>query len=192
MSKNIVPFAIVLLVLFTGVAGIFYLSNQGTSAPTQNASDLIPTLFPTSSAQTSPTIVPQNSAIITPQPVNNQATSGANMDNYLTQPDGLKILDEKLGEGAQVKSGDTVTVNYVGTLENGTKFDSSYDRNAPFTTQIGVGQVIKGWDEGIVGMQVGGKRKLIIPASLGYGSQGAGSIPPNSTLIFEVELMAIK
>jgi peptidylprolyl isomerase len=193
MSKNIVPFAIVLLVLLAGVGGILFLSNQGPSSQNQNPLDLIPTLFPTTSAQISPTTAPVNPAIISPQSANGQeAATGASMDNITTQPDGLKIVDEKLGEGNQVKSGDTVTVNYLGTLENGTKFDSSYDRNAPFTTQIGVGLVIKGWDEGIVGMKVGGKRKLIIPASLGYGDRSAGSIPPNSTLIFEVELVAIK
>jgi peptidylprolyl isomerase len=80
----------------------------------------------------------------------------------------------------------------LGTLDNGTKFDSSYDRNTPFTTKIGIGQVIKGWDEGIVGMKAGGKRRLIIPSNLGYGSQDMGSIPPNSTLIFEVELISVK
>jgi peptidylprolyl isomerase len=190
MTKNIVPFVIVLLVILSGIWGIFYLSNQGSSTPNQNASDLIPTLFPT--AQISPTISQQNPAIITQQPINAQASQGANMDKYTTTVDGLKMLDEKVGTGQEVKTGDTVTVNYLGTLENGVKFDSSYDRNAPFTTQIGVGQVIKGWDEGIVGMKVGGKRKLIIPADLGYGSQSAGSIPPNSTLIFEVELLSVK
>ena len=105
---------------------------------------------------------------------------------------GLKIQDEKVGTGAAVKSGDTVVINYTGTLTNGTKFDSSYDRGVPFTTQIGVGQVIKGWDEGVVGMKVGGKRKLTIPPSLGYGDQSTGNIPPNSTLIFEVELVGIQ
>jgi peptidylprolyl isomerase len=191
MSKNIVPVLIVLLVLFAGIAGIFYLSNQGASNQNQNPIDLIPTLFP--SSQVTPTLAQQNSAIITPPAqVQGVATTGANMDNFVTTPSGLKILDEKVGEGNAVKSGDTVTVNYLGTLENGTKFDSSYDRNAPFTTQIGVGQVIKGWDEGIVGMKVGGKRKLVVPSDLGYGAQGMGSIPPNSTLLFEVELVSFK
>lgn len=114
------------------------------------------------------------------------------MGNVITTTDGLQIQDEAIGTGQEVKSGDTVTVNYLGTLTDGTKFDSSYDRNQPFTTQIGTGQVIKGWDEGIVGMKVGGKRKLIIPPSLGYGDQAAGSIPPNSTLIFEIELLSVK
>ena len=104
----------------------------------------------------------------------------------------LKIEDEKVGTGSAVKSGDTITVNYKGTLLNGQTFDSSYDRNQPFTTQIGVGHVIEGWDEGLIGMQVGGIRKLTIPASLGYGDQAQGPIPANSPLIFEIELLDVK
>lgn len=104
----------------------------------------------------------------------------------------LKIEEIKVGSGREVKSGDTVVINYLGTLTDGTKFDSSYDRGQPFETQIGTGQVIKGWDLGVVGMKVGGKRKLTIPPSLGYGQQAVGPIPANSTLIFEVELMDIK
>lgn len=105
----------------------------------------------------------------------------------------LKIEDLQTGSGQEVKSGDTVTVNYTGTLEDDTKFDSSLDRNEPFTTQIGVGAVIKGWDQGIVGMKVGGKRRLIIPPSLGYGATGAADkIPANATLTFEIELLSIK
>ncbi len=104
----------------------------------------------------------------------------------------LKIEDITVGTGKEVKNGDTVVINYNGTLPDGTKFDSSYDRGTPFETQIGVGQVIKGWDLGVVGMKVGGKRKLTIPPALGYGDQAAGAIPPNSTLIFEVELVDVK
>lgn len=111
----------------------------------------------------------------------------------ITQPtQELKIEDLKKGTGPAVKSGDTVSINYKGTLTDGTPFDSSYDRGEPFETKIGVGEVIKGWDQGVVGMQVGGKRKLIIPPALAYGDQAAGTIPPNSTLVFEVELMGIK
>lgn len=123
---------------------------------------------------------------------NSSSTVSASTSAQASPSAGLQIEDIKVGSGKAVKSGDTVVVNYVGTLPDGTKFDSSYDRNQPFTTQIGVGQVIKGWDEGIIGMKVGGKRKLIIPPSLGYGDQQAGSIPPNSTLIFEIELLEIK
>lgn len=104
----------------------------------------------------------------------------------------LTIEDIKVGTGREVKSGDTVVINYKGTLTDGTTFDSSYDRGEPFTTQIGVGQVIKGWDLGVVGMKIGGKRKLTIPPSLAYGDQAVGPIPPNSTLIFQVELIDIK
>jgi FKBP-type peptidyl-prolyl cis-trans isomerase len=187
MSKNIMPILIVIVVIAVGIGGILLLSNQ--KPPQSNPLDIngqnLPTLIPTA------TSVPP-SAIISTNPTQVEATAGANMDNYITDPSGLKYLDETIGSGPQVKAGDTVTVNYIGTLENGTKFDSSFDRNQPFTTQIGVGQVIKGWDEGIIGMRAGGKRKLIIPPDLGYGNQPAGSIPPNSTLIFEVDLLSIK
>lgn len=106
----------------------------------------------------------------------------------------LKIEDIKVGtESAQVKPGDIVVMHYVGILTNGTKFDSSLDRGQPFETQIGVGQVIKGWDEGVVGMKVGGIRRLYVPSSMAYGESGAGAvIPPNSDLIFEVQLLEIK
>lgn len=105
----------------------------------------------------------------------------------------LKIEDIVVGTGPAVKSGDTVVMHYTGTLTNGTKFDSSVDRNEPFETQIGVGAVIQGWDQGVPGMQVGGKRKLSIPAAMAYGSRGAGGvIPPNADLYFDVELLAIK
>lgn len=105
----------------------------------------------------------------------------------------LAIQDITTGTGREVKKGDTVVVNYKGTLLNGKQFDSSYDRGRPFETKIGVGNVIKGWDEGIVGMKVGGKRKLTIPSDMAYGATGAGSdIPPNSPLIFEVELINIR
>ena len=105
----------------------------------------------------------------------------------------LIIQDEKIGSGAEAVSGKKITVNYSGTLTDGTKFDSSYDRNTPFTFTLGAGEVIQGWDQGFAGMKVGGKRKLTIPASLGYGSQGAGSvIPADATLIFEVELLNVE
>ena len=107
-------------------------------------------------------------------------------------PSELQITDTTLGSGKETVKGALLIVEYEGFLEDGTKFDSSYDRNEPFETQIGVGQVIKGWDDGVLGMKIGGKRRLTIPPDLGYGSQGAGStIPPNSTLIFDVELIGI-
>lgn len=101
--------------------------------------------------------------------------------------------DLKVGTGRAVKSTDTVKVHYLGTLLNGKKFDASYDRKEPFEFQMGVGAVIKGWDDGIVGMKVGGKRRLVIPPALAYGPEQKGeSIPPNSVLVFEVELLGIK
>jgi FKBP-type peptidyl-prolyl cis-trans isomerase len=111
-----------------------------------------------------------------------------------TSPTGggtLVIDDLVIGTGATAAVGDTVTVNYVGTLTNGVKFDSSYDRGQPYPFRIGAGQVIAGWDQGVPGMKVGGKRRLTIPPSLAYGSQGNGPIPPNATLVFEIELMSI-
>ena len=111
----------------------------------------------------------------------------------ITTASGLKYVDLVEGTGASPQIGQTVSVNYLGTLENGTKFDSSYDRNTPFQFILGSGSVIKGWDEGIKSMKVGGKRKLIIPSALGYGTRGSPpKIPPNSTLIFEVELLNVK
>ena len=115
----------------------------------------------------------------------------------VTTASGLKYIDQTVGTGASPKSGQKVKVHYTGWLdnngENGKKFDSSVDRGQPFEFTIGVGQVIKGWDEGVSTMKVGGKRKLIIPSQLGYGPRGAGSdIPPNATLIFDVELLGVQ
>lgn len=104
----------------------------------------------------------------------------------------LKIEDIQVGQGQEVKKGDTVVMHYRGTLTDGKQFDSSYDRGEPFETVIGVGRVIAGWDEGVPGMKIGGKRKLTIPPEMGYGESGSGPIPPNATLIFEVELLEIK
>lgn len=110
----------------------------------------------------------------------------------VTTASGLKYIDTLVGTGASPVSGKQVKVHYTGTLENGKKFDSSVDRKEPFSFTIGVGQVIKGWDEGVMTMKVGGKRKLIIPSALGYGARGAGGvIPPNATLLFDVELLDV-
>ena len=106
--------------------------------------------------------------------------------------DELTIRDIVLGEGVFAENGDTLTVNYQGWLENGTQFDSSIDRGVPFIFTLGIGQVIKGWDEGILGMKVGGIRELIIPPHLGYGNQAIYPIPANSILTFEVQLISIR
>ncbi len=106
---------------------------------------------------------------------------------------GLKFEDTTVGNGAVASKGQTVSVHYTGWLENGTKFDSSKDRNEPFEFKLGAGQVIRGWDEGVAGMKIGGVRRLTIPPQLGYGDRGAGGvIPPKATLIFEVELLGTR
>jgi FKBP-type peptidyl-prolyl cis-trans isomerase FkpA len=110
----------------------------------------------------------------------------------VTTPSGLEYEDISVGSGATAKRGTTVSVHYTGWLTSGDKFDSSKDRNEPFSFPVGVQYVIAGWDEGVQGMQVGGVRRLTIPPNLGYGSRGAGGvIPPNSTLVFEVELLEV-
>ncbi|WP_071455728.1 FKBP-type peptidyl-prolyl cis-trans isomerase [Gloeomargarita lithophora] len=115
------------------------------------------------------------------------------MDDWIMTPSGLRYQELQPGKGASPQRGQTAVVHYTGTLANGKKFDSSLDRNQPFSFRIGVGQVIKGWDEGVATMKVGGKRRLQIPPELGYGARGAGGvIPPNATLYFDVELLAIQ
>lgn len=115
-------------------------------------------------------------------------------DNFVTLDNGLKILDVRIGYGREARPGDTIAAHYSGTLENGNKFDSSYDRADPFVFVLGAGKVIPGWDIGIAGMKVGGKRKLIIPPDLAYGDKemGGGIIPANSTLLFDIELVAVQ
>jgi FKBP-type peptidyl-prolyl cis-trans isomerase len=117
---------------------------------------------------------------------------GVDMASMTKTPSGLAYKDLKVGDGAEAKAGQMATVHYTGWLPNGTKFDSSRDRGDPFAFPIGAGQVIKGWDEGVAGMHVGGRRLLVIPASLGYGESGSDPIPPNSTLVFDVELLGVK
>jgi len=116
-----------------------------------------------------------------------------NRGTEITTASGLKYVDILEGTGTSPQTGQMVSVHYAGTLENGTKFDSSYDRGKPFEFRIGTGSVIKGWDEGLMSMKVGGRRKLIIPPALGYGPRGSPpSIPGNSTLVFDVELLGVK
>jgi len=124
-------------------------------------------------------------------------SESADAQNVVTAPSGLKYIDVKVGTGASPRTGQTCVMHYTGWLyesgKKGAKFDSSVDRGEPFEFTIGMGQVIRGWDEGVATMKVGGKRTLIIPPALGYGARGAGGvIPPNATLLFDVELLAIK
>ncbi len=115
------------------------------------------------------------------------------MGQTITTDSGLQYVDIQQGSGESPQPTQTVAVHYTGWLEDGTKFDSSVDRGKPFTFQIGTGQVIPGWDEGVATMQIGGKRRLIIPPDLAYGDRGAsGVIPPNATLTFEVELLEVR
>ena len=183
MTKNFVT-GIIFIAVILGLGALFIMQQTNQKNPLEN-----------NKIANSPTPVPTTTPVLqfaqTPQsqPVEQNSSQSGTM---VTMTNGLKFQDIIVGEGTEAKTGDTVTVNYLGTLENGIKFDSSYDRNQPFTTQIGVGTVIKGWDEGIPGMKIGGKRKLIIPAELGYGAQATGLIPSNSVLIFEVELLGVK
>lgn len=135
---------------------------------------------------------------VSPSPGTDDFNAGNGLP-VVTYPDGLKYIDISVGTGAVALGTNNVTVQYTGWLSDGTKFDSSRDRNQPFSLDLGQGQVIAGWDEGIPGMKVGGKRKLIIPGALAYGAagkqdpnSGAYVIPPNATLVFEVELLSLK
>jgi FKBP-type peptidyl-prolyl cis-trans isomerase len=123
---------------------------------------------------------------------NTSATTTTTTTTASTSEPKVEINDSVVGKGAEAVNGKAVTVHYTGTLKDGTKFDSSVDRKEPFTFTLGSGQVIKGWEQGIQGMKVGGKRKLTIPADLAYGNNAVGAIPANSTLIFEVELLEVK
>jgi len=190
MPKNILVPTIVVLVV---VIGVYLIATApGPKSPVAPGSDQI--AFDTPVATASTKISPVSTPIATPSPkkVASPLSISPSVTPQVTIMNGLKIEDLSVGTGPEVKSGDTISINYLGTLLDGKKFDSSYDRGQPFETQIGVGQVIKGWDLGVVGMKVGGKRRLTIPPELGYGSRGAGNvIPPDATLVFEVELMGI-
>ena len=172
-NKNVLFIAGVLAFITLGLFAISFIGN-GQSAQSATAA--------------------QQSAAA-PQPLPGmEATPPAANANAAASASGLQIIDQVVGTGAQPQVGQTVIVNYTGYLDNGTKFDSSFDRNQPFEFVLGAGQVIRGWDEGIGTMKVGGKRRLIIPPELAYGAQGAGNgaIPPNARLTFDVELIGVK
>ncbi len=160
------------------VCTVLILFAQFTTPPAANA-DVVPVVAMTSGKPAA-----------APQP---KTPAKKKMSEPITTPSGLKYVETTVGTGAVPQSGQTVEVHYTGTLENGKKFDSSRDRNQTFKFQIGTGQVIKGWDEGLSTMKVGGRRLLTIPPELGYGARGAGGvIPPNAVLLFDVELIGVK
>lgn len=138
-------------------------------------------------------LAPAAAATPSPAPASTHAAAPHAGPKLITLPDGLQYLDQVVGKGAQPAAGRTVTVHYVGRLlTNGSIFDASRSHGGPFSFTIGVGQVIKGWDEGVATMHVGGKRRLIVPPELAYGDRGVGSIPPNASLVFDVELLDVK
>lgn len=169
--------------------GLLLVIAQFTTGNSSAVADELTPTQPRVTQTTSANLAVDNTKLIA---MNSSSDSEQAKGNVVTTPSGLKYIDIKEGDGATPQTGQTVVVHYTGTLEDGTKFDSSRDRNRPFSFKLGVGQVIKGWDEGLSTMKVGGRRELIIPSELGYGARGAGGvIPPNATLIFDVELLRI-
>ena len=186
MSKSIVIGAIA-VVLVVATAVLIYSRNRSTANTDATSLGLglqTPTPSPTPE---SGTLAMTDVKSLIPTPATSPATA------VKTLADGLQVQDIKLGTGAEAVKGKTISVHYTGWLTDGTKFDSSLDSGKPFQFNLGAGMVIKGWDEGVAGMKVGGVRRLIIPPALGYGSQGAGGvIPPNATLVFEVQLLGVQ
>ena len=172
---------VVVLVMFV-YAGVAFNNNQEQGTTNNNS------VADSSASSTLPAVLDASNSSTT---LNKSSQKTNNMTQTLS--DGLIITDEVVGTGAEAKKSDTVTVNYTGTFTDGKKFDSSLDAGrTPFSFTLGAGQVIAGWDEGVAGMKIGGKRKLVIPSSLGYGPKDYGPIPGGSTLVFEVELLGVK
>ncbi len=166
--------SIAIVIIFIALVIGFWVKKAPQEAPAPQATQEQSQTAPV--AETEPVVQPQEKKI-----------------NKVTTIQGMKIETTKEGAGVEIKNGQTAVVHYTGKLTNGTTFDSSVTRGTPFEFPLGAGMVIKGWDLGVLGMKVGEKRMLTIPADLGYGDRGAGAvIPPNATLIFEVELLGIK
>lgn len=189
MREILISFAV--LVIFCVVLLVSQVTGSQSSAIAANMNEVDSmTTAPVQVAQAAADLMVDNE----PSAIDDLDTNDASdtEDTLVTTESGLQYEDIVEGTGAMPQAGQRVTVHYTGTLENGLKFDSSRDRNRPFSFTIGVGQVIKGWDEGVASMRVGGQRKLVIPPELGYGARGAGGvIPPNATLLFDVELLRI-
>jgi FKBP-type peptidyl-prolyl cis-trans isomerase len=185
MNKNFLWVGIGIATI-TIIAAILFTRTSGNNKVPDNSTAITP--FPTISEQVTQIIEEGTTTA-------HQATKSATENATITpMQEVTELIVEDLAEGTGDKavSGKKITVNYKGTLTDGTQFDSSYDRGQPFTFTLGTGQVIQGWDQGFEGMKVGGKRKLTIPSELGYGSREMGTIPPNSVLIFEVELLEVE
>ncbi|HBW58228.1 MAG TPA: peptidylprolyl isomerase [Oscillatoriales bacterium UBA8482] len=184
MREILISLGVIIICTVVLVVAQITTSIQQAQAVNQNTPIAVQQTVATSS---SPLFAPDMAA-------NDQTLIAQNMTNseekVITTDSGLQYVDLTVGSGDSPTKGQKVTVHYTGTLTDGAKFDSSRDRGQPFQFNIGVGQVIKGWDEGVMSMKPGGRRKLIIPPELGYGARGAGGvIPPNATLIFDVELL---
>ncbi len=184
---NRIILGVIAVLLVAGTGWLIYLNVRSSSGSDANSLGL-----GLQSPTPSPTPTPGNLAMTDVKEV--LATVSPSSDAPVrTLAGGLQVQDVKEGTGAEAVSGKTVSVHYTGWLTDGTKFDSSVDRDQPFQFKLGAGQVIKGWDEGVAGMKIGGVRRLVIPPSLGYGAAGAGGvIPPNATLVFEVQLLAVQ
>ncbi|WP_353259589.1 FKBP-type peptidyl-prolyl cis-trans isomerase [Prochlorothrix hollandica] len=166
---------------------LFFTVQLSNKSPEATALDPTPTSTPA-------VVDTATSGSATPEPATpgpDSPSPSTEDTDLITTPSGLQYRDLVEGTGATPQAGQTVVVHYTGTLENGKKFDSSLDRNSPFQFRLGAGQVIKGWDEGLATMKVGGKRQLVIPPDLGYGNRAVGPIPAGSTLLFDVELLRI-
>jgi peptidylprolyl isomerase len=187
--NTVIGAAVGTLAVIAGLVALVLSLVSGSGSKATVATSPVPTPTPTVSTSALP--APTTCAAITPNPPANGEPTVPPVSGKA--PTTLVVKDLKKGSGAAVKVGQTLTVNYVGvSCSTGKAFDASYPRKQPFSFPLGQGQVIKGWDQGLVGMHVGGRRELVIPASLGYGPSGSGSIKPNETLIFVVDLVSAK